>query len=208
MLAALKRTSFSSEPFPHFVIEDVFSKSTYIGTLLSSPHITLMRPIASAEYLRSGRFHRYQMAITPKVFEPAHRRIRRAWLTMDKIMRDDEVCRLLCENLGIERPKSWRVHKRLQLDRVGARIRPHRDGENGALLTFQMYFPLNKANFDTGTELFKLKGKKFETVKQMPFKSNFAYAFMTDDFDRADYKPYGRVPPMDGQSPVLGKAEA
>ena len=159
-----------------------------------APHITLMRPLASPDYLRNGRFQRYQMAISPKAFEAAHRRVGKAWVALAAALRDPAVVTRLCARLGLDMPRDWTTHARLQLDRAGARIRPHTDGENGGLLTFQLYFPLNRENYETGTRFFEKTPKGFVPARNMPFRSNFAYAFRigTESWHGAD-APLGRL---------------
>ena len=177
MLDGLNRAQTGTDPFPHFVIDPVFDVETYVCMLLSAPHITHLKPVTSPEYLKNGRYQRYQSSITPNAFQDAHRRVRFVWFTLDRVMKHPEVIALLCQKLSLEIPGKYKVHTRLQIDRAGCRIRPHLDGENGGLLTYQMYFPLNKSNFDTGTALFKRQGDAFQTIRKMQYKPNLANAF-------------------------------
>ncbi|XHX59844.1 hypothetical protein ACFIO0_15380 [Pseudosulfitobacter sp. SM2401] len=177
MLDALNRAHVEHTPYAHFVIDPVFDAQTYICLLLSSPHITHLKPIPSPEYFQNGRYQRYQTTISPNAFDTAHRRVGFVWLTMDRVMQSPQIIALLFSKLGMTPPDKCKAHTRIQLDRAGTRIRPHLDGENGGLVTFQMYFPLDKSNFDTGTELFEKHGDQFETVKKMNYKPNLAYAF-------------------------------
>ncbi len=175
------RAERGTDPFPYFTAPQTLPDEMYLALLLAAPHVSAFRAHTNADYLQQGQFQRYFTAITPEALSASHPRSQSLWMAVKEVFHDPDIIARMCECLDIVVPPRWRVVTRLQLDRCGALIAPHLDGEHGGLFTFQMYFPLNKDNFDTGTSLFRKQGSAFETVHKFTYAPNFAYGFKISD---------------------------
>ena len=99
------------------------------------------------------------------------------------------------ERYNIDNLSKLKIDIRMELirDSVGYMIGPHTDSPK-KIITLLIYIPNDNSNIDLGTSLFVPKNKefvseeahqfefdKFNEIKKMPYKKNFAFGFLKNE---------------------------
>lgn len=93
----------------------------------------------------------------------------------------DQIARAFSAATGCRIPPDAILSVRLMVDRTGFAMQPHTDGGNGALVTFQTYFPAPGLPSDMGTEFFEKRGEAFELRLKRPYLPNHGHVFAVSD---------------------------
>lgn len=177
LIHALRHSTALGEPFPMRTIDRVFPPRQFEFLSGNMPPQKFMEPRRDAHFFRNGAFQRYEMVVTDQKLVGAGHTVRKLWLGLERALRLPATRRAFSAATGCRIPRDAILSVRLMVDRSGFAMQPHTDGGNGALITFQAYFPAPGLSSDMGTEFYSRQGEEFELRLKRPYLANHGHVF-------------------------------
>ena len=200
LLERIARTPAIEEPFTHIYFEEILPPSLY-GRLRAALPDPVAYQTASEKHHLDGEIKGYvrtQFALTTTAIPAMSAKQYELWAGVSAALTDPALKRALFARLGKDLvyrygkcdPAELAGHARPTLFREteGFEIPPHPDTRK-KVVTMHFYLPADDSQIDLGTGLYRHKltlpfgdwKRRFEKVKQFPFKANSAYAFVVNN---------------------------
>lgn len=181
LIHALRHSTALTQPFAMRTMDRVFPPRQFEFLSGNMPPQKFMEPRRDAHFFRNGAFQRYEMVLADQKLAGAGHTLRKLWLGLERALRLPATLRAFSAATGCRIPPDAILSVRLMVDRTGFAMQPHTDGGNGALVTFQTYFPAPGLPSDMGTEFFEKRGEAFELRLKRPYLPNHGHVFAVSD---------------------------
>jgi hypothetical protein len=162
-------------------MDAVFPPRIYRFLETNFPARIFFKPRKDAAFLDEFSFTRYELKLDDRSLVGAGHTVRKLWLGVSRCFHRGDVQAAVFQALKIPLPAILNCDIRLMNDRAGFSMAPHTDGGNGALLTFQVYFPMGTALEDHGTEFFARDGTNFRLTHRQKNTPNGGHLFAVSE---------------------------
>lgn len=216
LCAVFRGSELIRAPFAHVYVQPVFPPEVYAEMLSLFPGRDHFRALSETKYrLPDGTSTRDLLQLEPPFLNPLPARQRELWEAVSAALRSTEVKDAVFECLAEPLARRFRVEQgsvgslkayprpALIRDRGGYEISPHPD-TSSKIVTLQFYLPPDDSQLDYGTSLYRRRllklenltrpKRRFEEVKQLPFRPNSGYGFVVT---RSSWHGRQRLP-LDG----------
>ncbi|HEY2158432.1 MAG TPA: hypothetical protein VGH33_22570 [Isosphaeraceae bacterium] len=202
LLHRIDVTPAMEEPFGHIYLQEVFPSDIYAEILASLPDPSIYAITAERHHKgEAGSYNRSLFPIAVQNLRLMSTSIRDLWrgiaagLTAPELKRAmyAKLARDLAFRYGVPESKAAELpgysRPTLYRETEGFEIPPHPDTRK-KVITMHLYFPADLSQLDLGTALYRRKRpalpfgdwrRRFEKMKQFPFRPNSGYAFVVNN---------------------------
>ncbi len=217
MVDAVNRTRIETNPFPHFIVGEIFPADLYREMVASLPDPRMYRAFSYAKHAPGGVSNRGCFGLTADKTDDLLGRQQSLWLGVRDALGAPQFKQAVFEKLslglayrlGLPPAEAARTPgyplPELFRETSGYRIKPHPDTRR-KLVTMQIALAEDDSQADIGTEFYRRslnplamlrEPRGFEIVKRAPFLPNVAYAFVVINTLRLR-SWHGRTPLAEG----------
>jgi hypothetical protein len=175
---------FSSEPYCHFHMNDVFLPSYYQEIIDNLPPTKNYDKFIKSEDYKE-EYTRLRYPVREETLDSLHPIFTELHTALTDEGLRNVIFTLLAPDIEKRFPQGIYTvdcspHVFLFRDLQGYSIKPHADAQS-KVVTMQFYLPKDNNHTKVGTVVYEKEDENFVSVKQFPFKMNSGYAFAVGD---------------------------
>lgn len=198
MIDAVRRAPLATDPFPHFIAENMFPDDVYRRLIASFPSPDCYRVFSYSKHAPGGVSNRGRFGLSNEELAALPDEQRSLWMVVRDALGSPEFKQAVFDRLavglayrfGVSNDEAAKVDgyplPELFRETSGYRIKPHPDTRH-KLVTMQIALPSDDSQREIGTEFYRRsvnpltmlrEPRGFEVVKRAPFLPNMGYAFV------------------------------